>query len=76
VVWDITPCSPMEVNRHFGEEAAMLVSCLPYSLLLKMEEMFSSEMLGDFRRTTRRYIPRDRKLYNLSVSVRIILFYE
>jgi hypothetical protein len=31
---------------------------------LKMEAIFSSETSVDFHRTTRRYIPEDRTLYN------------
>jgi hypothetical protein len=37
----------------------MLVSCLAYSLTLKMEAACSSEMSVDFQRTTRRDIPED-----------------
>jgi hypothetical protein len=40
--------------------AFMLVSCFAYYSTLKMEETCSSEMLVDFQRTTRRYIPQDR----------------
>jgi hypothetical protein len=34
----------------------MLVSCIPYSSLLKMEMPFSSEMSVEFQRITKRYI--------------------
>jgi hypothetical protein len=40
----------------------MLVSCLAYSLTLKMEAVLSSETAMDFYRTTRRYIPEDSKV--------------
>jgi hypothetical protein len=41
-----------------------LVSCLAYSLTLKMEAMCSSEMSVDLQWTTRHYIPEDRTLHN------------
>jgi hypothetical protein len=40
----------------------MLVSCLAYSLALKMEVICYSEPSVDFHQTTRRYIPEDRAL--------------
>jgi hypothetical protein len=43
---------------------AKLVSCLACSSTLKMEVTCFSEMSVDFQRTTRRYIPEDRILYN------------
>jgi hypothetical protein len=49
IYWDITRCSPVKVNRRFGEVyrlylavLLMLVSCLAYSLTLKMEAVRSS----------------------------------
>jgi hypothetical protein len=44
--------------------AFTLVSFLPYSSTLKMEETCSSETLVDFQRATHRYIPEDRTLHN------------
>jgi hypothetical protein len=41
----------------------MLVSCLAYSLTLKMKKISSSEMLVDFWRTTQRFIPEDTTLH-------------
>jgi hypothetical protein len=38
----------------------MLVSCLAYSLTLKMEAAYSSENSVDFQRTTRRYFPEHK----------------
>jgi hypothetical protein len=40
----------------------MLVSCLAYSSILKMEAIRSSETSIDFHRTTRHYIREDRTL--------------
>jgi hypothetical protein len=40
----------------------MLVSCLAYSVTLKMEATCSSKTLVDFQRTTWHYIPEDRTL--------------
>jgi hypothetical protein len=61
ILWDITPCSLLKVGRHFGGAyhlhlksllclpfAFMQVSCSAYSLTLKMEAIWSSEMLVDF----------------------------
>jgi hypothetical protein len=67
---DITPCGPFKVNRGFGgtyslhlqPPAFMLASCSAYSSTLKMQAICSSEMLVDFQRTTRRYIPEDSTL--------------
>jgi hypothetical protein len=39
----------------------MLVSCLPYSSILKMEATRSSEKLINFQWATWRYIPEDMK---------------
>jgi hypothetical protein len=40
----------------------MLISCLAYSLTLKMEVTHSSEVSAEYQRTTRHYIPEDRAL--------------
>jgi hypothetical protein len=42
----------------------MLVSCVAYSLTLKMETTCSSETLVEFQWTTWRYIPEDRTLHS------------
>jgi hypothetical protein len=57
VFWDITPCSPLKVDRVLSP-AFTLVSCSAYSTL-KMEAICSSETSVDFQRTKRRYIPED-----------------
>jgi hypothetical protein len=44
--------------------AFTLVSCLAYSLALKMEVICSSETSVDFQQSTRHYIPEARMLYN------------
>jgi hypothetical protein len=66
IFWDITPCSLFKVNRRFGgTELAtcfMLVSCLVYYSTLKMKVTCFSEMLDDFQRTRRTYIPKDRTI--------------
>jgi hypothetical protein len=53
----------------------MLLSCLFYSLTLKMEEMYSSETSIDFQRTTWRYIAEDRTLQSelLIINYKIYL---
>jgi hypothetical protein len=71
VFWDITLCSPVKVNWHFGDALLAawftLVSCLAYSLTLKIEAICSSKMSVDFPWTTQHYIPEDRK--NSSVTI-------
>jgi hypothetical protein len=73
IFWDITPCSPLKVNRRFGgtcrlhlqgclPPAFTLVSCLVHSSILNMQANCSSENSGDFQRTIERYIPEDRTL--------------
>jgi hypothetical protein len=58
---DITPCSPLKVNRRFGETCLIhLVSCLAYSSSMKMKETYPSETSVDFQQNTRHYIPEDR----------------
>jgi hypothetical protein len=42
----------------------LLVSCLAYSSILKMEATCSPEMSVDFQRITWRYIPDDKILHN------------
>jgi hypothetical protein len=39
IFWDITPSGPLKLHRRFGEFSTyfMLVSCLDYSLILRME---------------------------------------
>jgi hypothetical protein len=56
IFWDITPCTPLKVNRRFGgtyrlPPAFTLVSCSAYSTL-KMEAICSSETSVDLQRTT------------------------
>jgi hypothetical protein len=55
-------------TQAFGKQIAvlatcwMLISCLAYSLALKMEITYSSEILVNFQWTTWYYIPEDRTL--------------
>jgi hypothetical protein len=49
IFWDITPCSPSNVNRRFG------------GTVPEMKAIYSSETPVDFQRTTRRYIPEASK---------------
>jgi hypothetical protein len=71
VFWDITPYSPLKVNRRFGgtyrlclPPAFTLVSCSVYSSALKMEATCFSKISVDFQRTTRRYIPENSTLHS------------
>jgi hypothetical protein len=67
IFWDIAPCNPLSVNRHFGGTYRLHLqgrTCRTYFFDLKMEAICSSETLVDTQRTTRRYIPEDGSLYN------------
>jgi hypothetical protein len=75
VFWDIVPCSPLKIKQHFGESGGSifrallatslsLVSCLAYSLTLKMETTFSSETSVGFHWITQHYIPEHGILHN------------
>jgi hypothetical protein len=75
---DITLCSPLKVNRRFGEtcplylqgrrksqarnQSLLTASCLAYLSTLKMEATCSSERSVDFQQITGRYIIEDRHL--------------
>jgi hypothetical protein len=83
IFWDITACSPLNVNRCFRGTCClrlhatcfMLVLCMAYSSTLKKEETCPSETSFDFQRTTWRYIPEDRtlnKYNNLHVTYSFI----
>jgi hypothetical protein len=68
--WNITPCSPLKVNRRFRgtclclPPSFTLISCLAYSSTLKKEATCTSETSADFQWTALRYIPEDRILHN------------
>jgi hypothetical protein len=63
IFWDITPCSPLSVNRRFGGAYRLLLSRWFLAQLvfstLKMEAICSSETSVDTQQTTRRCIPED-----------------
>jgi hypothetical protein len=52
---------------------SMLVSSLAYSLTLKMEVTFSSEISADYQWTTQRYIPENRTLLNGRTGLKIVI---
>jgi hypothetical protein len=77
ILWDITRCSPMKLNRRFRATycfhiqsrlrlvpAFTLICCWTYYSTLKMEAICSSETSVHFPRTTLRYIPEDSTLRN------------
>jgi hypothetical protein len=71
VLWDITPCSPLKVNRRFAETYRLHLqgsknkpSKKPaWKHLLNMEAICSSKTSVDFQRTTRRRIPENSTLH-------------
>jgi hypothetical protein len=76
IFWNITPCSPLKVNRPFGGTSRdllviclMLVFCLAYFSTLRMEMTCSSETSIDFQRTTLHYVPEDRALHLLCCEI-------
>jgi hypothetical protein len=65
--WDITPCSPLRVNRRFGGTYRLHLPWFFAELIsstLKMEKICSSETSVDTQRITRCYIPEDVTLHN------------
>jgi hypothetical protein len=48
-------------TSRFSHPIALIVTCLAYSSILKIEATFSFETSVDFQRTTRRYIPGEKK---------------
>jgi hypothetical protein len=61
VFWDITPCSPLKVNRCCGGTYRFHLQGRKIS-----RAICSSEISFDFQRTTRRYIPEDSTFHNHS----------
>jgi hypothetical protein len=73
IYWNITPCSPLKVNRRFGETYRLHLqgrrisekaggkqtSYAVYFSTLKMEAICYSVTSLDFQRTTRRYVSED-----------------
>jgi hypothetical protein len=50
--------------QYPSEREEEKVGCLAHSSTMKMEATFSCETSVDFQRTTGRYFPEDRMLYN------------
>jgi hypothetical protein len=80
IFWNITPCSPLKVDRHFGGtrrlhdttmkacgkqvSPAFMLICCSAYSTLKTEAICSSETSVDFQQTTWCYIPEDSTLHN------------
>jgi hypothetical protein len=66
ILWDITPCSSLKINRRFRGACRLpsLVSCLAYTSTLKMEAACASETSAGFQRTTRRNSIEGRTIHN------------
>jgi hypothetical protein len=76
VFWDITPCSPLKVSRHFGGTFRIHlhdrkisrtrnqreIRWQAESTTLKMEAICLSKLLVEFQRATRLYIPEESSL--------------
>jgi hypothetical protein len=67
VFWDITPCSPLEVNRRFGGILRFHLQGRILSQARNQHKVGSKQERwnGDFQWTSWRYIPEDRNLHNL-----------
>jgi hypothetical protein len=76
IFWDITPCSPLNVNRCFGGTYDLHLQGLTISPAryqresrqqaeptLKMETIYSSKTSVDFQWTIQRYIPIGSNLH-------------
>jgi hypothetical protein len=67
--WDITPYSPLKVNRRFGYHLHIQsqISRVRYQhesrWQAEMGAIYSSETSVGFQQTTRRYIPEDRTFH-------------
>jgi hypothetical protein len=83
IVWDITPCSPLNVNRPLGGTYWLRLQVWIISharnqreirrqadSTLKMEAICSSETSVDFQQTTRHYIPDE--LFNVVLNGRVL----
>jgi hypothetical protein len=57
IFWDMTPCSLLSPNRHFGGTYRCLVLAEIISSTLKMEAICSSETSVSTQQTKRRHIP-------------------
>jgi hypothetical protein len=74
IFWDITPWTPLKVNRRFGGTYRLHLQSRKisrarnqrsvYFPTLKMEAICLSETSVDFQRTARRYIPEVCTLHN------------
>jgi hypothetical protein len=65
IFWDMTPYSPLSINRRFCLPPACLLGFAELiSSTLKMEVICSTETSAETQRTTRRHIPEDDTLHN------------
>jgi hypothetical protein len=67
IFWDMTPCSPLSLNRRFegtSPPTCLLVFTELISSTLKKKAICSSETSVETQRITRRYIPEDDTLHN------------
>jgi hypothetical protein len=68
IFWDITPRSPLKVNRRFGGTYRLHLQGRRISQARNQREADNKHILfetsADFQRTSRCYIPEDRILHN------------
>jgi hypothetical protein len=65
IFWDITPCSPLKVNRCFGGTYRLLLQSRRISRARNQRESRWQAML-DIQRTTGHYIPEYSTLHSLT----------
>jgi hypothetical protein len=61
IFWNITPCSPLSVNRRFGGTSRLHLQGWKNKFSMK-PAIYCSGTSVDTQRTTRRYIPEDYTL--------------
>jgi hypothetical protein len=77
IFWDITPCTPMKVNRRFGGKCCIHVQDRRISRARNQREagrkQSSSETSVDIQRTTWSYIPEYIYFYYLPIFLSLCL---
>jgi hypothetical protein len=83
IFWDITPCSPLKVNRRFWgtyrlhlQGRRIIRARNQHETDVQAEAICSSETSVDFQRTIWHYIPEDSTLHNRTSSFRFVFVHS